>query len=236
LTAPPRPEYDDSRLSPLTLKDIWPAFHTPERRRHPRVPLNLPVRLRWIGALGQTLIQTQTLDVSRGGMLAPLELTRNQAFHLHSPAWATLPYDEASMQLQPESPVRVTRFRETPSGAFLLGLEFKQVLDASPAREQTPPAGREQRRSIRSTLAVPIRVHWEGSPWPEESMTVDVSSTGVLFCARRLYAPGDEVSLTLPRDLLPGIASTGDRVRSRIARRMSLPDYDCVGAEFLSAA
>lgn len=223
-------------MSPITLQDIWPTFHSPERRRHPRVPLNLPVRLRWIGVLGQTVIQTQTLDVSRGGMLAPLELSRNQAFHLHSPAWATLPYDEASMQLQPETPVRVARYKETPSGAFLLGLEFKEVLPAAASSRTAAPHVPEQRRAARSTLAVPVRVHWEGAPWPEDSMTINVAATGVLFCARRLYAPGDEVTLTLPRDLLPGLASSGEPVPARIVRRISLPDYDCVAARFLGAA
>jgi hypothetical protein len=221
-------------LSPITLKDIWPSIRSPERRRHPRVPLNLPVRLRWIGALGQTVVKTQTLDVSRGGLLAPLELTREQAFHLHSPAWATVPYDEANPQLQPESPVRVARHKETPTGAFLLGLEFKQVLAAQTETPRAPD--REQRRSARSTLAVPVTVHWNGSPWPEESMTINVSSGGMLFCARRLYAPGDEVTLTLPRGLLPGLASGGQDVPARIIRRMSLPDYDCVAVEFLPRA
>lgn len=203
----------------------------PERRRHPRVPLNFPVRLRWIGALGQTVVTTQTLDVSRGGLLAPLELSRQQALHLHSPAWATVPYDEANPQLQPESPVRVARFKEAPSGAFLLGLEFKQVLAEQTETRRAPD--REQRRSGRSTLAVPVTVHWNGSPWPEESMTINVSSAGMLFCARRLYAPGDEVTLTLPRGLLPGLAFGGQDVPTRIIRRMSLPDYDCVAAEFI---
>jgi hypothetical protein len=218
-------------LSPITLKDIWPSFRLPERRRYPRVPLNFPVRLRWIGALGQTVVTTQTLDVSRGGLLAPLELSREQAFHLHSPAWVTVPFDDANPQLQPESPVRVARHKETPSGAFLLGLEFKQVLDA-PVETRTAPL-REQRRSGRSTLSVPVTVHWNGSPWPEEAMSINVCSGGMLFCARRLYAPGDEVSLTLPRGLLPGLAAGGEAVPARIIRRMPLPDYDCVAVEFL---
>jgi hypothetical protein len=219
-------------LSPLSLEDIWPASHAPERRRYPRAPLNLPVRLRWIGALGQTLVHTQTLDVSRGGLLAPLELQRDQAFHLHSPAWATLPYDEANPQLQPETPARVAWHRHTPAGAFLLGLEFKSVLDAQP--ESAAPPGLERREHPRSTLAVPVRVHWAGSPWPEDSMTINVSGGGILFCARRLYAPGDEVTLTLPRGLLPGLASGGEDVPARVLRRSSLPEHDCVAAEFLS--
>jgi hypothetical protein len=196
--------------------------------------LNFPVRLRWIGALGQTVIVTSTLDVSRGGLLAPLELTRDQAFHLHSPAWVTLPYDSASMTLQPETPVRVARFKETPAGAFLLGLEL-QVPPDVPAPAPKSPAC-EQRKHLRSTLAVPLRIHWTGAPWPEESMTINVSDAGVLFCARRLYAAGDEVALTLPGGLLPGLPASGEGIPARIVWRTSLPEYDCVAAEFLPAS
>ena len=47
-------------------------FPTPavkDLRTSSRVPLTLPIRLRWQGALGQTMEVTQTLDSSRGGLL-----------------------------------------------------------------------------------------------------------------------------------------------------------------------
>jgi hypothetical protein len=66
-------------------------------------------------------------------------------------------------------------------------------------------------------------------------MTINVSSGGVLFCARRLYAPDDEVTLSLPSGLLPGLPASGEGIPARIVRRTSLTEYDCVAAQFLYA-
>ncbi len=181
-----------------------------QHRRHPRVQLNLPVRLRWLGPLGQFTETTETLDVSRGGML----------FHRREPCrpgailWVTFPYDAAVQLTQPETPARVVRVKPTPSGGYLVAVEFNAIA----AQRETSAHARkfrefDRRRSERIPLAVPITVRLANSPWPEETMTIDVSANGVLFFTTRVYSLADQVRITLPN----GRAFSSTPLRSRWA-------------------
>lgn len=74
-------------------------------REHHRVRIHLPARLRWTTPFGQKIELSETLDVSRGGLLLS---TREP----HSPGaslWVTFPYDVSLPDGQPEVLARVVR-------------------------------------------------------------------------------------------------------------------------------
>jgi len=165
------------------------AAELTEQRRHLRAQLNLPVRLRWLGPLGPVMEVTETLDVSRDGLL----FWRTEPTPLNAKVWVTFPYHPDETDTQPETPARVARVKDTPAGGHLVAVEFET--------ERQHPAGAvqpDQRRSKRFALALPVRVRLPGRPWPEETMTIDVSDGGVLFRTSRLYAVGDTVQIALP--------------------------------------
>jgi hypothetical protein len=102
-----------------------------DSRRHRRVHMRLPVRLRWTAPLGQKIELAHTVDVSRGGLL----VSTRESYIPGVPLWVTFPYDASLSDSQPEIPARVARCDE-----------FLEVLRATNAREKLGPAtasGRE---------------------------------------------------------------------------------------------
>jgi len=165
-----------------------PALAVNELRKSTRVPLTLPIRLRWQGALGQTIEITQTLDSSRGGLL----FFRTEALPVNARLWVTFPYSADSQDAQPETPAHVVRIKTTPGGGQIVAIEFeKQPRPASVATMN-------RRNSQRMALALPITVRFHEIPWPEHTMTQDVSTYGVLFRTPRQYALGDVVCVSIP--------------------------------------
>ena len=159
-----------------------------EQRRSARVPLNLPIRVRWQAPLRHTIEISQTLDVSRTGLL----FYRQETCSLETRVWVTYPYSAEDSAAQPEIPARVVRVKSTPTGGHLVALHLE------PQRRSVASVGKFNRRGgERSPVALPLRVRPAGAPWPEESMTVDVSEGGVLFRSARLYALGDCVRVTM---------------------------------------
>jgi PilZ domain len=76
-----------------------------QTREHHRVRIRLPARLRWATPFGQKIELSETLDVSRGGLLLYTQ-------ELHSPGaslWVTFPYDASLPDGQPEILARVVR-------------------------------------------------------------------------------------------------------------------------------
>ncbi len=204
-----------------TLTTLAPAL-IKEQRRHPRVQLNLPVRLRWPTPLGQITEVTETLDVCRGGLL----VHRRDLGRVGALLWVTFPFDSSLPVTQPETPARIVRLDQTPAGDPLLAIEFEPVTkrrDANAAGELDFRPARERRGSPRIPLALPIRVRPLDSPWPEETMTRDVSNGGVLFCTTRLYATGDPVHVALPMGSLVGRWASAAETPARIVRVSRLP-------------
>ncbi len=80
-----------------------------DTRKHHRVRMRLPVRLRWSTPFGQRIeLGGQTIDVSRSGLLVC-------ATEPHTPGttlWVTFPYDASLPDGQPEMVARVTRCDE----------------------------------------------------------------------------------------------------------------------------
>lgn len=127
----------------------------------------------------------ETIDVSRDGMM----VRRSEASDLQARLWVLFPFDPAAPpSAQPETPARVVRVMRTRDGGFCLGLHLEL-----PPRESPRPTPRERRGFARSPFALPIFVRPSGTPWPEESMTQDVSRGGVRFETSLAHAPGETV-------------------------------------------
>ena len=161
-----------------------------ELRRHPRAQLKLPARIRWQGPLGMRLEITQTVDVSREGML----FRRNEACERLARVWVAFPFDPTSgAATQPETPARIIRVEPNADGGYWIALRFE-----STARTGKLSADRERRSSERIPFALPIFVRPAGTPWPEEFMTQDISQHGTRFETSHIYAAGDKVLAKIP--------------------------------------
>jgi PilZ domain len=183
-----------------------------EQRKHPRAQLKLPARIRWHGPIGMRLETTQTVDVSRDGML----------FHRSEPCdrlarmWVAFPFDPAGgATTQPETPARVVRVEPDPEASgYWVAVKFENT-----ARAPKLELGRERRGSERIPFALPIFVRLAGTPWPEEFMTQDISQHGARFETSHIYAPGDRVLAKIPW----GEWSTGE-VAGRVVRVEAMED------------
>jgi hypothetical protein len=73
----------------------------------------------------------------------------------------------------------------------------------------------------------------EDAPWPEETMTVNVSQSGVLFCSLRIYEAEDRLTITFPKG---AVLPDGERL-GRVVQVAPLDAESpllCVGVEFFS--
>lgn len=174
------------------------ATETPEQRRYPRARLTLCVRLRWPTAFGLVTELAETLDASRGGFL----FFRHEPCEPGASLWVTFPWDASVTQVQPEIPARVARVKVTPAGGYLVAVTFETSRPGAPAAAlgelRAAPAAGDRRQQPRFPLALPIRVRAQDWPWPEETMTLDISGRGVLVETPRIYSPGAIVRVVLP--------------------------------------
>jgi len=160
-----------------------------ERRSHPRAPLKLPARIRWQGPFGMRLEVTETIDVSRDGVL----VRQKEPCGLGNRVWIVFPFERAAGSVQPETPARIARIVPDESGGYWVALHL-----ALPARGNFQPVANERRRSERVPFSLPIFVRPEEAPWPEESMTHDISQHGVRFETSRVYEAGEVVCTQIP--------------------------------------
>ena len=159
-----------------------------DRRKHPRAQLHIPARIRWRGPLGMRLETTRTLDVCRNGLL----VERAELCEVRSQVWVVSPFDSRST-VQPETPGRISRIEIHNGGPARVAITFDSAPQAA-AR----PAGQERRQHPRVSFALPIFVRPSDSPWPEESMTQDLSAGGARFSTSRIYARGDSLLAKIP--------------------------------------
>lgn len=160
-----------------------------DMRKYPRARLQMGARIRWRSPLGMRLESTQTVDMSRGGIL----LDRAERCDVDASVWVVCPFDSASATIQPETPARVVRVEDLPGGNYRVALQLQP-----PERGAQREAATERRRSSRVPFAVPIFVRPMGAPWPEESMTHDISRSGARFTTTRIFAPGDSMLAKVP--------------------------------------
>ena len=173
-----------------------------DRREHHRVQLRLPARLRWPTPLGQKTEVCHTVNASRGGLLVPSDGSHAAGV----PVWVTFPYDPHLTTRQPEVLARVARVSAkgksrpaTPNGDTPLGSATTTV-GVTFAAEPRPALDGDRcgpepdrRHSVRRRIAFPVSIRPENVPWPEEAMTLDVSSRGVRFLSSRDHRPGQRV-------------------------------------------
>lgn len=177
-------------MVPMATPLVFPGR---ERRQTPRVRLQMPVRLRWLGPLGTVVEISETLDVSRAGLLVHASECGREDVR----AWVTFPYDSEAAFAQPEIAARVVRVKTTSTGGYLMALRLEPPGKARPLK-----ALEERRRSPRVILAMPIRIRAEETPWPEESMTLNLSAGGALTETTRIHSPGNRVRVALPSGLM----------------------------------
>ena len=207
----------------MPLKTTALATLSKEQRRRPRARLNLPVRLRWLTPLRQLTEVTETLDVSRRGLL----IYCHEPCRIGAVVWVTFPFDPILPLTQPETLARVVRLTPAPAGGYFAALELEEpprYWEVAGARtEAYPPAARERRRRARIRLALPIRIRLSDSPWPEETMTVDISDDGARFYTTRLYAVGGTVYVALPPASFGGRWASPAELPARVVRIESEP-------------
>jgi PilZ domain len=159
-------------------------------RKSPRARLRLPARIRWLGPLGMRLEVAQTVDVSREGLL----IRRAEPCDPQARVWVAYPFDlSVAATVQPETPARIARVRGGASGGFYVGLKLM-----APPRECPRAATDERRSSLRFPFALPIFVRPSSNPWPEESMTQNISNNGVRFESAHPYTVGEMVLAKIP--------------------------------------
>ena len=133
---------------------------------------------------------TETIDVSRGGLL----IRRSDTHPAPSRVWVAFPFNPvAAGAVQPETPARIVRSEPHPSGGYRLALRLEL-----PQREGSRPPGSERRKTPRVPFALPIFVRAQGAPWPEESMTRDISQGGAQFESAQELAHREVVLATIP--------------------------------------
>ena len=178
-TSPIPPEVSRPVIEPL-------AFRKNERRRLSRVPLALPVRLRWLGPFGLETEISQTINATRGGMLTLSSQPRGEG----SPVWVTFPFDSGNGSPEPEIPARVARCRAADSGMNAVGIRFER------RRQLFMRFDRRQNPRVPIALLVRItqtdcdefgeRFAQPSIAWPEETMTMDISPDGLDLHPARL--------------------------------------------------
>jgi hypothetical protein len=133
---------------------------------------------------------THTLDVSRNG----IRVHRNESCESGSRVWVVFPFDPAAAGgVPPETPARVVRVECRSGAGYQVALQLEL-----PSRITSRPKDRERRVCSRISFALPIFVRALGFPWPEESMTQDISRAGARFESAHIYCAGDAVLAKIP--------------------------------------
>jgi hypothetical protein len=222
-----------------------------ERRHRPRVLLELPVRVRWLGPFGLETEITQTRNASRDGILVSSDFSRQ----VGSLLWATFPYDAAVAFTESETPGNVVRcaatfaIRSAKANTIAIAFHHHDLISESDTLAQnlfSAHSGRnDRRRHARIALAFLIRVERigqisslprqeiESAQWPDETMTVEVSPAGMLFCTLRIYEVGEQLTIAAQ----PGRKLSAGERRARvvrIARPIAHSPLSHVAVEFLS--
>ena len=168
-----------------------------DQRHRARVRMTLPVKVRQIYPPRDAVEVSVTLDVSRNGIL----FRSAEYYVLHSTVWVTMNYNPKEIAPDSEFPATVVRIVKNPEGGYGVALQFhssradRMEPMARPAGASTA-ASSERRHKNRVRTAMAIRVR--AGDMVEESITVNVSRTGVLFRSSRQYSIGQMVWVVMP--------------------------------------
>lgn len=157
-----------------------------ELRQYRRVRLRLPARVRWSAPFGPASEITETINVSKGGVL----LRSHEEHATGARVWVAFPYEGREDENQPEIAARIVRIANG-SGPQTIALEL--LLAGPHANTNGSSAHKERREANRNQISVPASVRPAYSPWAEEVMTVDVSAGGLRFVTRREYTRGEQL-------------------------------------------
>ncbi len=205
-----------------------------EQRLRSRVRLGLAVRIRQIGPPRDLVEITRTLDVSRNGLL----FVTRQPYNLQSTVWVTMPYNPSAIVPEPEFPAIVVRINRREDGCSEIALQFHSAHSdqSGPRGQRAPQTGSsrpiersgERRLRSRVRMALPIRVRLQESA--EESVTLDVSRTGVLFRTVRSYPVGHAVWVAMPYQT----GTRPEEVSARVVRVVERENHRGVALHFSS--
>jgi hypothetical protein len=162
-----------------------------ELRKHPRTQLKLPARVRYRGPLGMRMESSYTLGVSRNG----IRVQRNESCESGSRVWVVLLFDTASAAgVPPETPARVGRVASGSGAEYQVSPQLEL-----PLRIASRPTDRERRACSGISFALCIFGRALGFPWPDESMTQNISRAGARFASPHTYSADDAVLANIPR-------------------------------------
>jgi len=167
-------------------------------RTRARIRLELLARIRQIAPPRNLVEVTRTLDVSRNGIM----FRTREPYDANTTIWVTMPYVENALAKDIEFPASVVRVLRQPDGFAEIAVQFHSAhADRFRSSYQTAPApatakADAQKRRPRVKMTLPIRVR--DRKVAEESVTVDVSRTGVLFRTDQDYRPGESVMVSMP--------------------------------------
>src|SRR5260370_42677687 len=116
----------------------WGSTVTPmDSRRHRRVRMRLPARLRWTTPLGQKIELAETIDASRSGLL----LSTRETHSCGTSVWFTFPYDASLRDGQPEVAAHVVRCEEVLEVIRATNSREKNQTESQSGRELSAKLG-----------------------------------------------------------------------------------------------
>jgi hypothetical protein len=159
--------------------------------------MNIPVRIRQLPPPREILEIKTTLDVSRNGIL----FRTRETYEMNSIIWITMPYTASAEVKGPEFPATVARVIKQPGGDIEVGVQFHSAYadrwnHSVYAQPGKPITSTEQRGKKRVRMTLPVRVR--SGIVLDESVTLDVSRTGVLFASMQAYTIGQKVFVVIP--------------------------------------
>jgi hypothetical protein len=160
--------------------------------------MDMPVRVRQLPPPRETTEIKTTLDVSRNGIL----FRTRQTYELNSLIWVTMPYTANAQVKDPEFPATVVRVIKQQDGDTEVGVQFHSAhadrwhhsIYAQSAPK--PITSTEKREKNRVRMTLPVRVR--SGMLLDESVTLDVSKTGILFVSSQGYTIGQKVFVVVP--------------------------------------
>ena len=159
--------------------------------------MDMPVRVRQFPPPRECTEFKTTLDVSRNGIL----FRTRERYEMNSVIWVTMPFTGGAQVKDPEFPATVVRVIQQPGGDTEVGVQFHSAhadrwhhsVYAVPGKPVTSTEHREKTR-VRMTLPVRVRCGMV----MDESITLDVSRTGILFVSSQPYTVGQKVFVVVP--------------------------------------
>lgn len=186
-----------------------------DQRFRSRVRMDVPVRIRQVPPPRENVEIKTTIDVSRNGLL----FRTRDTYELNGTIWVTMPFNPQVELRPPEFPATIVRVMKMPDGDTEIGVQFHSAyadrwhhspVYTTPGK---PTTSTERRAKNRVKMTLPIRVRTDGTMtggmlagnpgermkvWLEESVTLDVSRTGVLFVSSKPYLIGQRVWVAMP--------------------------------------